>query len=78
MIRFSRINFQGSCKIYENSEIYCPRKIPTIRYAKLSFETKLAKDIQQNSTLFWKYVRNSTKVYNMMYICKLVKEDTVP
>ena len=33
-----------------------------VKYAKSSFETKLAKDIQQNPTLFWKYVRNNTKV----------------
>ena len=33
-----------------------------VKYNKLSFETKLAKDIQQNSTLFWKYIRNNTKV----------------
>ena len=32
IIRFSRINFRGSCEIHENSEIYCPRKIPAIRY----------------------------------------------
>ena len=27
-----------------------------VTYAKWSFETKLAKDIQQNPILFWKYV----------------------
>ena len=32
IIRFSRINFQGSSEIHENSEIYCPRKFPAIRY----------------------------------------------
>ena len=35
-----------------------------VKYAKSSFETKLAKDIQQNPTLFWKYVRNRTKVWH--------------
>ena len=34
IIRFSRINFRGSCEIHENSEIYCPRKIPAIWYIK--------------------------------------------
>ena len=34
IIRFSRINFHGSCEIHENREIYCPRKIPAIRYAQ--------------------------------------------
>ena len=38
------------------------RTTTAVKYTKLSFETKLAKDIQQNSTLFWKYVRNNTKV----------------
>ena len=33
-----------------------------VKYAKTSFETKLAKDIQLNPTLFWKYVRDNTKV----------------
>ena len=32
IIRFSRINFQGSSEIHKNSKIYCPRKIPAIRY----------------------------------------------
>ena len=32
IIRFLRINFRGSSEIHENSEIYCPRKIPAIRY----------------------------------------------
>ena len=32
IIRFSRINFQGNSEIHENSEIYCRRKIPAIRY----------------------------------------------
>ena len=32
IIRFSRINFRGSSEIHENSEIYCPRKIPAIQY----------------------------------------------
>ena len=44
-----------------------------IKYAKSSFETKLAKDIQQNPTLFWKYVSNNTKV--RQDVDKLVKED---
>ena len=33
-----------------------------VKYAKQSFETNLSKDIQQYPTLFWKYVRNNTKV----------------
>ena len=32
IIRFSRITFRGSSEIHENSKIYCPRKIPAIRY----------------------------------------------
>ena len=44
-----------------------------VKYAKSSFETKLAKDIQQNPTLFWKYVRNNTKV--RQDVDKLAKED---
>ena len=32
IIRFSRINFRGNSEIHENSEIYCPQKIPAIRY----------------------------------------------
>ena len=32
IIRFSRINFRGSCEIHENNEIYCPQKIPAIQY----------------------------------------------
>ena len=44
-----------------------------VKYTKQSFETNLAKDIQQNPTLFWKYVRNNTKVRHD--VDKLVKED---
>ena len=33
----------------------------------------MAKDIQQNPTLFWKYVRNNTKIRHD--VDKLVKED---
>ena len=61
---------------HENFIYYAKcRNIATtaVEYAKLSFETRLAKDIQQNSTLFWKYVRNNTKV--RQDIDKLVKED---
>ena len=32
MVRFPGINFQGYSEILENSEIYCPRNFPTIRY----------------------------------------------
>ena len=32
IIRFLRINFWGSSEIHENSKIYCPWKIPAIRY----------------------------------------------
>ena len=44
-----------------------------VKYTKSSFETKLAKDTQHNPTLFWKYVRNNTKVWQD--VDKLVKED---
>ena len=32
IIRFLRINFRGSSEIRENSKMYCPQKISTIRY----------------------------------------------
>ena len=32
IIRFQGINFRGCSEILENSEIYCPRKIPAIWY----------------------------------------------
>jgi len=31
MQKFKEINFQGWDKIYENSEINCPQKFPTIQ-----------------------------------------------
>ena len=33
-----------------------------VKCAKSAFETNLAKNIRHNPNLFWKYVRNNTKV----------------
>ena len=33
-----------------------------VKHAKSKFETKLARDIQHNPNLFWKYVRSNTKL----------------
>ena len=41
IIRFSRINFRGSCEIHKNSEIHCPRNFPAIRYYELSILSML-------------------------------------
>jgi len=36
----------------------------SIRKAKSSFETNLANNVKNNPLLFWKYVRNNSKVWN--------------
>ena len=44
-----------------------------VKYAKSTFETNLARNIQHNPNLFWKYVRSNTKVRDD--VDKLVKRD---
>ena len=44
-----------------------------VKHAKSTFETKLARDIQHNPNLFWKYVRSNTKV--RVDVDKLLKDD---
>ena len=36
----------------------------SIRKAKSSFETSLASNVKKNPSLFWKYVRSNSKVWN--------------
>ena len=52
----------------------CRNKVTAaVKYAKSTFETNLARNIQHNPNLFWKYVRSNTKVRDD--VDKLVKRD---